>query len=324
MKLHNLSWPQKMMLAGRYVRNRITGYPLMVTIEMTQYCNAGCDFCNCWRTDLSPPLGDYVDMVKTLKPLILGLTGGEPMIRKELPKIIMEIKNSTPWLYTYIVTNGSLLTEDKASALFEAGLDQLSISINYLDSRLDDERKLDGLYAHIADLIPKLTRVQHRNVLFNTVIMEGNLDQVALIPQQAYDWGAKVSFSCYTDFKNGNSKHLISENKMAILEDTVNELIKLRTSLRNITNSEYYLKRIPEYFQTGGIHGCQAGKSFIQLTPDGQVRACPDFAPEVHYRDFTEQGVENHGCTKCWYACRGETEGALTPKRVMELIKWSG
>lgn len=323
MKLQNLSWHQKMLIAGRYLRNRIFGYPLMVTIETTQYCNAGCDFCNCWRTDLSPPLGDPVDMISTLKPLILGLTGGEPLIRKDLPEVIHNIKQSTRWIYTYIVTNGSLLTEEKADRLFEAGLDQLSISINFLDDRLDEERKLDGLFAHVAELVPVLTKKGY-NILFNSVIMADNLDQISLIPKRAYDWGAKVSFSCYTDFKNGNDKHLIGPDRRADLDDTVDRLIKLRSQLRNITNSEYYLQRIPEYFRSGGIQGCKAGKSFIQLTPDGQVRACPDFAPEVHYSDFLDQGIDNRGCTKCWYACRGETESALTPKRVAELIRWGG
>jgi MoaA/NifB/PqqE/SkfB family radical SAM enzyme len=312
------------MIATRYIQNRITGHPLLVTIEMTQHCNAGCDFCNCWKTELSPPLGDYVDMVRTLRPLVLALTGGEPMIRKDLPKIIREIKKSARWIYIYIVTNGSLLTEEKAEALFDAGLDQMSISINYLDRRLDEERKLEGLYEHIATLVPKLTRQQHRNVLFNTVIMEENLDQIPLIPVQAYEWGAKVSFSCYTDFKNGNGHHLISAEKMPELERVVENLIALRSRLHNITNSEYYLKRIPEYFRMGGIGGCKAGKTFIQLTPDGQVRVCPDFAPEIHYSAYHKHGLDNHGCTKCWYACRGETEGVLTPKRVMELIKWGG
>lgn len=310
------------MIAGKYIRNRMMGHPLLVTIEMTQYCNAGCDFCNCWKTEISPKLGDYVDMVRTLKPMVVAMTGGEPMIRKDLPKVIRDIKQNFRWIYIYMVTNGSLLTEEKAEELFDAGLDQLSISINYLDSRLDEERKLDGLYAHIAELVPKLTKVNHRNVLFNSVIMEGNLDQIPLIPVQAYEWGAKVSFSCYTDFKNGNGSHLISRDKMAELERVVDQLLQSRSKLHNITNSQYYLRRIPEYFKQGGISGCKAGKSFIQLTPDGQVRACPDFAPEVHYTAYREKGVDNHGCTKCWYACRGETEGSLSPGRVMELIRW--
>mgnify|MGYP002037447236 CR=1 FL=1 len=75
------------MIAGRYLQNRLSGHPLLVTIEMTQYCNAGCDFCNCWKTEVSPKLGDYVDMVRTLRPLVLAMTGGEPMIRKDLPQV---------------------------------------------------------------------------------------------------------------------------------------------------------------------------------------------------------------------------------------------
>jgi MoaA/NifB/PqqE/SkfB family radical SAM enzyme len=322
MKLRNSSLTQKLMIGGKYLRNRMTGRPLLVTIEMTQFCNAGCDFCNCWKTEISPKLGDYVDIVKTLKPMVLALTGGEPMIRKDLPKIIREIKESSNWIYVYMVTNGSLLTEEKADELFDAGLDQLSISVNYLDTRLDEERKINGLYEKIADIVPKLTRRRNRNVIFNTVIMEGNLDQIPLIAERAHDWGAKVSFSCYTDFKNGNPHHLIQGGKMTELEAVIDRLIEMRPRYKNIANSEFYLRNVPEYFSNGGIKGCKAGTSFVQLTPDGDVRACPDFAPEVHYKDFGKKGIDNHGCTKCWYACRGEVEGALTVNRAMELLRW--
>lgn len=322
MKLQHLSWSQKSMIALKYIQNRLAGNPLLVTIEMTQYCNARCDFCNCWKTEVSPHLGDYLGMVKTLNPLVLALTGGEPLIRKDLPDIVRQIKQNSRWIYVYTVTNGSLLTEEKAHQLWDAGLDQLSISLNYLGDKQDEERQLEGLYEHIATLVPRLIAGRVDNILFNTVIMEENLDQITAIAKQAYEWGAKVSYSCYTDFKNGNGLHLISPERRPELIRTVEELIVLRSKLRNITNSEYYLRRIPEYFTQGGIRGCKAGKSFVQLTPDGYVRACPDFAPECHYTEYHKHGVDNHGCTKCWYSCRGETEGALTPTRVAELIKW--
>lgn len=321
MKQH-FSWPQKVMFALKYLHNRIVGSPLLVTIEMTQYCNARCDFCNCWKTEVSPRLGDYLAMVKTLNPVFLALTGGEPLIRKDLPDIIRTIKQHSRWIYVYTVTNGSLLTEDKAHWLWEAGLDQLSISLNYLDHRQDEERKLEGLYTHLSTLIPRLVTGGIDNIVLNTVIMEENLDQIPAIAKQAYEWRVKVSYSCYTDFKNGNARHLIRPERWPELIQTVEELLVLRSTLRNLTNSEYYLRRIPEYFMNGGIKRCQAGKNFVQLTPDGYVRACPDVAPECHYTEYHQHGVDNHGCTKCWYACRGETEGALIPARVVELMQW--
>jgi MoaA/NifB/PqqE/SkfB family radical SAM enzyme len=106
-------------------------------------------------------------MARKLNPMVLSLTGGEPLIEKRIPAIIRDVKASQSFIYVYVVTNGSLLTEERAAEMFEAGLDQLSISLNYLDERQDDERKLPGLWSHLATLIPKITAQGH-TVVSNT------------------------------------------------------------------------------------------------------------------------------------------------------------
>ena len=73
-----------------------------------------------------------------------------------LPALVRAIKASQHFVYVYVVTNGSLLTAERARALFGAGLDQLSISMNYLDERHDRERKLPGLHAHLERLVPQV------------------------------------------------------------------------------------------------------------------------------------------------------------------------
>lgn len=319
MLLRKLSTRQKVLATTKYVRNRIAGRPMLVSIEMTKHCNAGCDFCDDWKTQHSPKLGDVVDMTRRLSPMVLALVGGEPLIEKRLPQILRDVKSSQGFIYIYIVTNGSLLTEARAEELFEAGLDQLSISLNYLDERQDAERKLPGLYAHIAALVPRLT-ARGRNVIANTVIMRDNLDQIVPIAMRTHAWGAKVSYSAYTDFKNGNRMHCFSAAELATLQSVVQQLVQHKKRVGNIANSRYYLDHLLPYFtQPEGIRGCTAGNRFVQLTPDGQVRRCPDFAPAVHYTEY--RGMEPTDCTRCWYACRGESEASLTMGRVTELLQ---
>jgi MoaA/NifB/PqqE/SkfB family radical SAM enzyme len=319
MLIRKLSARQKALATAKYFRNRLSGRPMLVSIEMTKHCNAGCDFCDDWKTQHSPKLGDVVDMTRRLSPMVLALTGGEPLIEKRLPQIIREIKASQGFIYVYVVTNGSLLTEERAEEMFAAGLDQISISLNYLDERQDQERKLPGLFAHIESLVPRLT-ARGRNVIANTVIMRDNLDQILPIARRTDAWGAKVSFSAYTDFKNGNRTHGFTPPEIAALREVVNALVRHKKQVGNITNSRFYLERLVPYFtQPDGIRGCKAGNRFVQLTPDGHVRRCADFAPAMHYTDY--HGMEPTDCTRCWYACRGESEASLTMERVAELIQ---
>jgi MoaA/NifB/PqqE/SkfB family radical SAM enzyme len=318
MVIRKLTPRQKVAAITKYVGNRLHHRPMLASIEMTKHCNAGCDFCDDWKTQHSPKLGDVVDMARKLNPMVLSLTGGEPLIEKRIPSIIRDVKASQSFIYIYVVTNGSLLTEERADEMFEAGLDQLSISLNYLDERQDEERKLPGLWAQLSELIPAIT-AKGRTVVTNTVIMRDNLDQIVPIACQTQDWGAKVSYSCYTAFKNGNREHYLSAEELARLRGIVAQLVQHKKRVGNITNSRFYLERIVPYFtDPDGIQGCKAGNGFVQLTPDGQVRQCADFAPFVHYSEY--RGMQPTHCTRCWYACRGESEASLTLERVTELI----
>lgn len=313
-----LTLRQKLRGTAKYIRNRVRHRPLLVSIEMTRHCNAGCDFCDDWRTRYSPRLGDVVAMVQRLQPVVVALTGGEPLVEKRLPELVRAIKASQGFVYVYVVTNGSLLTEERAAALFEAGLDQLSISMNYLDERHDRERQLPGLHAHLAALVPRLA-ARGYTVVLNTVIMRDNLGEVLPIARAAHAWGAQVSYSCYSPFKNGNRAHTVTAEEREALRQVVAGLQAHQRRYGNITNSRYYLGRISAYFDDpAGLPGCRAGNDFVQLTPDGRVRQCAEFSPFVDYRDW--RGMEPTRCSRCWNACRGESAASLTLARVGELI----
>jgi len=63
------------------------------------------------------------------------LTGGEPLIRKDINKLIKLIKTSFPELELALTTNGSLLTHH-SKRLKKAGLDRITISLDSLESNL--------------------------------------------------------------------------------------------------------------------------------------------------------------------------------------------
>ncbi len=319
MVIRKLTARQKCIGFAQYLRNRLRGRPLLVSLEMTRHCNAGCDFCDDWRTRHSPRLGDVVAMVHELQPVVLALTGGEPLVEKRLPELVRAIKASRRFIYVYVVTNGSLLDEALAARLFAAGLDQLSISMNYLDERHDAERHLPGLHAHLTELIPRLAS-RGDTVVLNTVIMRDNLDQIVPIARAALAWGVLVSYSCYSPFKNGNRGHAVAPEEKAALQQVVSELRDHQRRHGNLTNSRFYLERIVPYFENDTrLPGCRAGNEFLQLTPDGRVRQCAEFSPFVDYRDW--RGMAPTSCSRCWSACRGEAEASLTLARVGELIR---
>lgn len=224
------------------------------------------------------------------------------------------------FIYISMITSGYLLTVEKGLALWDAGIDHFSISLDFLGEEHDRNRGRTGLFAHIADVAPRLVAAGVDNLVFNSVIMEDNLDHIIPLVHQANAWGAKVGFSTYNERKNGNSAHRVTPHNLTKLEHIIAELLRLKRKLRTITNSDYYLKKIPEYFRSeNGIPGCIAGQKLLQVTPDGYIKRCADTEVLGHWSEFTPGIATPTDCTDCWYACRGETEAPLGIKRIIEL-----
>ena len=100
----------------------------------------------------------------------------------------------------------------------------------------------------------------------------------------------------------------------------IENLLALKPKLGNIISSDYFLRGIPDYFKNNIPSTCNvAGKWLVQLTPDGDIKPCPELPVSSHYSDF-KSTTEPIVCDRCWYSCRGETEASLTFERVMELI----
>lgn len=89
------------MLVGGYkfFRYLAIGGIFNVNLEVTKRCNARCDFCDYWKEKPVEELKDYVPIVKKLKPLSVGLTGGEPLLRKDLAKIISSLRQNFGFLF---------------------------------------------------------------------------------------------------------------------------------------------------------------------------------------------------------------------------------
>jgi MoaA/NifB/PqqE/SkfB family radical SAM enzyme len=307
---------------GKYAWLTARRRPVLVHFEVTLRCNAHCGFCDYWKTDASVRVDEastYADAARFFNPMLVTFTGGEPTLRRDLEDLVAGVNRAVRLKYVTLITHGAMLTAERARSLWDAGINQFNISLDYLDERHDAARGIPGLASKIFAAIPAMQARGVDNVRFNTVIKNDNLDQIVPIVQRAEELGVGVNFSVYTDAKNGNRDYLVGPEHLARLDSVVSELLAFKRRRRGvITNSDYYLEQIPRYARGEMREPCRSGIRTIHIDPSGFVKRCPDYPTDFHWRDFA--GYRPVNCNACYYACRGEAQAPLRLSRVRDVM----
>jgi MoaA/NifB/PqqE/SkfB family radical SAM enzyme len=310
------------LFVGKYAWLKVRRMPMLVSFEVTQRCNARCGFCDYWKTDASAKqneLQSFADAARFFNPMIVTFTGGEPTLRSDLESLVAAVSEAIPLTYITLLTHGAMLTADRALALQKAGVHQLSISLDYLDERHDRARGIPGLVRKIFSAVSDMRDRGVDNVRFNTVIKNDNIDQIMPIVHRAASLGYGVNLSVYTDNKNGNRDHLLGGSHARDVERLIAEVLAYkRSNRRAISNSEHYLEQIPRFVRGEMREPCRSGMRTVHIDPLGNVKRCPDFPTDFHWRDFKR--YKPIDCNACFYACRGEAQAPLRISRAKDML----
>jgi MoaA/NifB/PqqE/SkfB family radical SAM enzyme len=307
---------------GKYAYLTAIRKPVLVHFEVTLRCNARCGFCDYWKTDpgaRATELKSFADAARFFNPMMITYTGGEPTLRRDLEEIVAAVSNAVHVQYSTLITHGGMLSLERAQSLWEAGIHQFNISLDFLDERHDRARGIPGLSSKIFDVIARMRSVGIDSIRFNTVIKQENLDQILPIADRARALGCGVNFSTYTDAKNGNRDGIIGSANFAELEDVTAQLLAFKRRYRGvITNSDYYLENIPRYVRGEMTEPCRSGMRTIHVDPTGHVKRCPDFPTDFHWTNFRKYRPID--CNACYYACRGEAQAPLRLSRIRDVL----
>ena len=148
----------------------------------------------------------FADAAQFFNPMLVTFTGGEPLMRRDLETLVAAVASAIRLKYVMLITHGGMLTADRARSLWEAGVNQFNVSLDYLDERHDRARGIPGLSARILSAVPEMRSAGIDNIRFNSVIKSDNLDQIMPIVRRAAQLGVGVNLSVYADTKNGNTQ----------------------------------------------------------------------------------------------------------------------
>jgi cyclic pyranopterin phosphate synthase len=129
----------------------------------------------------------------------LRLTGGEPLLRKDLPALV-ELLAARPAIRDLALTTNGLLLGELAPQLARAGLHRLTVSLDTLDSaRFRALTRRDGLEQVLAG-IDAAAAAGFRKLKLDSVILRGtNDDEIVPLLEFARAHEAELRFIEYMD-----------------------------------------------------------------------------------------------------------------------------
>ncbi|MBR96116.1 MAG: GTP 3',8-cyclase MoaA [Euryarchaeota archaeon] len=226
------------------------GRPLRdLRISVTDRCNFRCTYCMPKEHFDSNyeflPKGQIISyeeivlIVKSMLPLGLSkvrITGGEPLLRKDISKLVSMIRNLDESLDIAMTTNGVLL-KNKINSLKESGLDRVTISLDSLDDELFKEmtdskfgvnQVLEGIKTAIdAGLKVKINSVIEKNK---------NENQINKLIETSIEYNIPVRFIEFMDVGTTNSWKLDS----VVTGKEIREIIQKEFGPLTKTKPNYY------------------------------------------------------------------------------------
>ena len=314
-------WGKKLRLLKAYATRR----PVWVTWQVTYNCKYGCSFCTYWQNDFKPheenSLEDFVVGARKLSEmgsLIVSLAGGEPMLRRDIDRIVMILAQDH---FPYLTTSGSGMTVNRARQLWEAGLWGCSVSIDYADPEKHARHRgvkfaYERAIKAIEQLLEARTDRTNQRVQIISVLTDDNLGEMEALCRLARDLGVYWQVQPYSVMKTGD------EQRRHLIGATETLLDLKRRYPATFHSNRAYLEKFDEAVNDG-ITGCIAGRAMFNIDNQMVVSKCVEFnktEPCGNLRTDSMKSVLEklraahaaNRCTACWYSCRGEVEVLYT------------
>ncbi|MGE5230622.1 MAG: pyrroloquinoline quinone biosynthesis protein PqqE [Deltaproteobacteria bacterium] len=251
--------------------------PTTLLAELTHRCPLRCPYCSnpleLIRAEAELSTDDWkrvFTQARELGVLQLGLSGGEPLVRKDLEELAAHARSIG--LYSTLVTSGLGLTRKRAESLRDAGLEHVQVSIQ--DSDTESAERIAGV-SSVKQKRAAIALVKELGFAFsiNVVLHRANLDRIGELIDLAGELGADRLELANTQYYGWGLKN------RAGLMPTREQVAKARAIAEAAI--ERYRKRMQILFVLPDYHeqypkACYGGwgKQYIVVTPDGQALPC--------------------------------------------------
>jgi MoaA/NifB/PqqE/SkfB family radical SAM enzyme len=313
----NYAWRGGRLLTG-FVRKR----PIHCIVQVSNRCNLTCGFCSFWERPAHPrdemTVADFEVISAKLAEagsMVVSLEGGEPLLRPDAAGIVRAFAR---YHHPILFTNGWRVTGPLAHDLWQAGLTEIGVSIDYATPELHDtHRGLKGTFAAAVKAVGILRDAAphgSRQVTVMTVLMRDNFHELEALLKLSKEQG--VSHQCTLVSTLGDGR---SDPSCAMPEQGIGErLLELKAKYPHFITFSGYLEGVGNFLEGQVRTPCWAGERFLNVDHLGEVSPCIE---KLHLRagnlrrdpwSVIEQKLrsfeEVRGCSDCYTSCRGFVE----------------
>ena len=255
-----------------------TERPTTLLAELTHRCPLHCPYCSnpldLLRAESEIGTDDWKRVfteARELGVLQLGLSGGEPLVRKDLEALAAHARSLG--LYTTLVTSGLGLTRKRAEALRAAGLEHVQVSVQDADP---ESAERIAACSSVKQKQAAIALVKELGFAFtiNVVLHRANLDRIGEIIDLAAGCGADRLELANTQYYGWGLK-----NRGALMPTpgagARGQGDRRRTRMQRYKGQMQILFVLPDYFEElpkacyGGW-----GRYYIVVSPDGKALPC--------------------------------------------------
>jgi len=258
-------------------------------ISVTDRCNIRCFYCMPETGVEFAERSEILDFeeIERFARIAVGLgvrklrvTGGEPLVRRDLPKLMARLTAIAGVEDVALTTNGVLL-EEFAGPLYDAGLRRLNVHLDTLDrERFERITRRDEL-GRVLRGLEAAKRAGYSSIKLNAVVVK-NLVEPDIVPlaRFARENGFEVR---YIEFMPLDAQNLWDRGKVLLASEIIEVLSREISTLRPVPDPD---PRAPAseyaYQDGGGMVGFIASVSRpfclncnrLRLTADGKLRYC--------------------------------------------------
>lgn len=258
-----------------------------VRIAVTEACNLRCTYCLRDDSCATPSMKDALDTAQMIRLIgMLGqtgfrkirFTGGEPLLRKDLGRLVSAARETGEIRNIRVTTNGLLLA-DRLTELLDAGVDGFNISIDTLDAERFHTITRRDEFGKVRRSLDLLLEQPGMALKINMLVLRGiNQDEIPAFVELTRTRPVTVRFMELQPFDD----HQIWRTGRFMGAEMIRELLfREFPQLEQMTGggTEHYSFRVPGHLGSIAIIPAYSRNfcsqcSRLRITADGHLVSC--------------------------------------------------